>query len=61
MSKGRNLTKRKWGDFRKSTNPKSKIRYKPKYPRCKKFMRNFEGIRLSMRKLITSYWDWVYY
>lgn len=48
MSKGRNLTKRKWKDFRKSNSPKGKIKYKPKFPRSSKFISRYDGNHLSM-------------
>lgn len=43
MSKGRNLTKRKWGDFRKS----KKIQIDAKFPR--KEIDKIDAPRLSMR------------
>lgn len=43
MSKGRNLTKRKWGDFRKSRKPS--IDYK--YPR--RDIDKIDAPKLSMR------------
>ena len=49
MSKGRNLTKRKWGDFRKSRKPS--IDYK--YPR--RDIDKIDAPRLSMRCHINGY------
>lgn len=53
MSKGRNLTKRKWGDIRN-------IKYikKPKvkrFPRNKKVLKNFEGNHLNMKGAVYNY------
>lgn len=51
MSKGRNISKRKWRDFRKS----NKYRCKTKFPRNRKSMKEFEGTHLSMRCQQTLY------
>lgn len=48
MSKGRNLTKRKWGDFRKSHKPQ----FKRKFYRNTKIFKNFEGYSLSMKAFL---------
>lgn len=58
MSKGRNLTKRKWRNGqRKKGNVHSRGRRNPesymKFPRTSKFLRFFDGFRISHWKL----WD----
>lgn len=49
MSKGRCLTKRKYGDFRKSRNWKDRFKYL-KFPRNLKLIKRFEGMLLPMKR-----------
>jgi len=55
MSKGRNLTKRKWGDFRKS----NKTRIESKFPR--KDIEKIDAPRLSMRCPYQRLFWWHFY
>lgn len=54
MSKGKNLTKRKWKDFRRKgfwdKFETIGINCPNKFPRSSKFLKRFKGPRISIRK-----------